>query len=84
MEAMIAERVSYLVETKRLLPNNHFGARKQRSTVRALAHLQEQIFDAWRGRRTLSLVSFDVKGAYNNVSKEPELARLRRRQLKVG
>ena len=81
MEAVIAERISFLVETKSLLPNNHFGARKQRSSVQALSYLQERIFDAWRGRKTLSLVSFDVKGAYNNVAKAPELDRLRKRQV---
>jgi ribonuclease HI len=81
MEAVLAERISYLVETNGLLPRNHFGARKQRSTTHALSYLQEQIFNAWRGRKTLSLVSFDVKGAYNNVAKGPELERLRRRQI---
>ena len=81
MEAVIAERISFLVETKGLLPNTHFGARKQRSSTHALSYLQERIFDAWRGRKTLSLVSFDVKGAYNNVAKAPELDRLRKRQI---
>jgi hypothetical protein len=36
----------------------------------ALLLLQEQILTAWRGRRILSLISFDVKGAYNGVCKE--------------
>ena len=81
LEAVIAERISYLVETNHLLPKAHFGARKQRSSVDALVHLQERIYKAWRGGKTLSLVSFDVKGAYNNVAKEPELHRLRKRRI---
>jgi len=81
MESVIAERISYLVETHGLLPTTHFGARKLRSSVDALVHLQERIFRAWRGGKTLSLVSFDVKGAYNNVAKEPELHRLRQRRV---
>jgi len=81
LEAAIAERISYLVETHGLLPTTHFGARKQRLSVDALVHLQERIFKAWRGGKTLSLVSFDVKGAYNNVAKEPELHKLRQRRV---
>jgi len=81
LESVVAERVSYLVETHGLLPRTHFGARKQRSSTDALVYLQEKIYDAWRGKETLSLVSFDVKGAYNNVAKEPELHRLRKRGI---
>jgi hypothetical protein len=32
--------------------------------------LQEQIYNAWQGRKIVSLISFDVKGAYNGVYKE--------------
>jgi len=65
------------VETYGLLPTNHFGARKQRSAEQALLLLQEQVYAAWRGRRIVSLVSFDVKGAYNGVCKERLLQRMR-------
>ncbi|KAI1849027.1 hypothetical protein JX265_013677 [Neoarthrinium moseri] len=58
LESVIAERLSYLVETMGLLPTNHFGGRKQRSAEQALMLLQEQIYKAWRSRRVLSLVSF--------------------------
>ena len=36
LESVIAERISYAVETHGLLPTNHFGARKQRSAEQAL------------------------------------------------
>ena len=81
MEAVIATRIAYLTEVHKLLPNNHFGARKQKSTIHAISYLQESIFNAWRGKKTLSLVSFDVKGAYNNVATEPLLQRLRQRRI---
>ena len=81
LESLVAERIAYLVERYNLLPKTHFGARKQRSTTHALSYLCEHIFKAWRGRKTLSLVSFDIKGAYNNVATEPELRRLRQRQI---
>ena len=81
LEAVVAERISYLAETYHLLPNNHFGARKRRSTTQALSLLQERIWDAWRERKVLSLVSFDVKGAFNGVNKDVLLHRLRERRL---
>ena len=32
--------------------------------------LQERIYKAWRSKKVLSLISFDIKGAYNGVCKE--------------
>jgi hypothetical protein len=84
LEAVVADRLSYAVETHALLPTNHFGARKQRSTEQALILLQERIYKAWRQRKVLSLVSFDVKGAYNGVYKERLLQRLRARRIPLS
>ena len=67
LEAVIAERISFMAEEYGLLPGNHYGARKGRGTEQAMVHLQERIFRAWRAHKVLSLVSFDVKGAYNGV-----------------
>ena len=81
LESVVAERISHAVETHGLLPTNHFGARKQRSAEQALLLLQEQIYTAWRGRKIASLISFDVKGAYNGVCKERLLQRMRARGI---
>jgi hypothetical protein len=81
MEGVVAERISYLAETHDLLPKNHFGARKGRSTTQALTILQESIYDAWRDRKILSMVSFDVKGAYNGVHTGVLAERLRQRRI---
>src|SRR5216117_3306935 len=81
LEAVVAERMSYAVEEFGLLPTNHFGGRKCRSTEQALTLLQESIFKAWRSRRVVSLISFDVKGAYNGVCKERLLQRLAARGI---
>ncbi|KAM4061805.1 endonuclease-reverse transcriptase domain-containing protein [Hirsutella rhossiliensis] len=48
LEAVMAERISFAVETFGLLPTNHFGARKRRSAEQALVLLQEKIYKAWR------------------------------------
>ena len=81
LESVVAERISHAVETFGLLPTNHFGARKKRSTKQALMLLQEHIYNAWRSKKVLSLVSFDVKGAYNGVYKERPLQRLTARGI---
>ncbi|KJZ70171.1 hypothetical protein HIM_10431 [Hirsutella minnesotensis 3608] len=81
LEAVVAERISYAVETYGLLPVNHFGARKRRSAEQALLLLQEQIYKAWRNHKVLSLISFDVKGAYNGVCKERLLERMKARGI---
>jgi len=81
LESVVAERLSYLAETHALLPDNQFGARKRRSTAQALTVLQEKIYQAWREDKVLSLVSFDVKGAYNGVNQRVLLNRLRDRQI---
>ncbi|EAQ85628.1 hypothetical protein CHGG_06881 [Chaetomium globosum CBS 148.51] len=56
-------------------------ARKRRSTEQALLLLQEHIYKAWRARKVLSLISFDVKGAYNGVFKDRLLQRLKARGI---
>ena len=81
LESIVAERISFLAEKHDLLPQNHFGARKRRSAPQALAILQEHIYEAWRKGRVLSLISFDVKGAYNGVDRDVLLARLRQRSI---
>ncbi|KAF4944619.1 hypothetical protein FSARC_14621, partial [Fusarium sarcochroum] len=81
LEAVVADRISYAVEAHGLLPTNHFGARKRRSAEQALLLFQEQVYKAWRNRKVVSLVSFDVKGAYNGVFKDRLLQRLEARGI---
>ncbi|EED15559.1 reverse transcriptase, putative [Talaromyces stipitatus ATCC 10500] len=81
LEAVVVERISYAVEEFGLLPTNHFGARKRRSAEQALLLLQEEIYKAWRNKRVLSMISFNVKGTYNGVYKERLLQRLKARGI---
>ncbi|KAG6996291.1 RNA-directed DNA polymerase from mobile element jockey [Fusarium oxysporum f. sp. conglutinans] len=81
LEAVMADRISYVVETFGLLPTNHFGGRKQRSAEQALLLLQGHTYKAWRNRKVPSLISFDVKGAYNGVFKDRLLQRLEARGI---
>ena len=79
LEAIIATRLSSLAERYGLLPTNHFGARKQRSCDQALDVLVGRIFGAWRANRVLSLVTFDVQGAFNGIHPAVLEERLRER-----
>jgi len=81
LESAIAERISFLDDRHGLLPKAHFGARKQRSTVDALQVVVEKVHTAWKQRKVLSLVSFDVKGAYNGVNGDVLARRLRERRI---
>jgi hypothetical protein len=67
LEALVARRLSYMAETFRLLPENHFGGRPNRSAEQALNLLVEKIHEGWRVYKTLSLVSFGTQGAFNGV-----------------
>jgi hypothetical protein len=81
MEAVLAGRISYLVEEHDLLPKHHYGARKRRSTIQAVLWIVQKIYDAWREGKVFSLITFDVKGAYNGVAKDVLLHRLRERRI---
>jgi hypothetical protein len=63
LEVVVARRLSYLTETYRLLPEDHFGVRPHRSAEQALNLLIEKTHEAWRVYKILLLVFFDVQSA---------------------
>jgi hypothetical protein len=81
LEAAVAVRLSFITETYNLLPTNHFGARPRRSAEQALNVLVEKIYQAWRQCKVLTLVSFDVKGAFNSVHSNVLESRLASRHV---
>lgn len=83
LELIIVRRLSYLTETYGLLPENHFGGRRQRSCEQALNILVEKIHDAWRVSKVLSLVTFDVQGAFNGIYTEVLCQRLTQRWIPI-
>ncbi len=56
LESVVAEIISYVVETLGLLPMNHFGVRKKRSTEQALLLLQEHIYNAFCSEHTATIL----------------------------
>ena len=76
LKLVITKRILYIVKTFRLLLINYFRARQKYSIEQVLLLLQEYIYNAWRARKVLSLISFNIKGVYNRVYKERLLQRL--------
>ncbi|KAJ5135375.1 uncharacterized protein N7515_004653 [Penicillium bovifimosum] len=68
LEAVIARRLSYLAEKHSLLPNSQFGGRPGRTTEQALVVLSNAIDQAWYKYKVVTLISFDLKGAFNGVN----------------
>jgi hypothetical protein len=61
--------------------DNHFGARKKRSCEQAINVLVERVYEAWRNRKVVSLVTFDVQGAFNGVNPRVLETRLEQRGI---
>jgi hypothetical protein len=78
LERVVAQRLSEYLEREGKLSPTQFGARPRRSTEQALTILVEKIYDAWRRAKVLSLVTFDVQGAYNGVNKDILLQRIQK------
>jgi ribonuclease HI len=83
MDAVIARRLSYLAETRHVLPAAHLGGRKRRTTEHALHAVTRKIQEAWNRKpsQVASLLLLDVSGAFDNVSHTRLLHNLRKRRI---
>ncbi|KAI2739170.1 hypothetical protein DTO013F2_9445 [Penicillium roqueforti] len=81
LEAVMARRLSYLAEKHGLLPDTQFGGRPGRTTEQALLVLSNAIDRAWYTHKVVTLVAFDLKGAFNGVNKVSLDACLRARRI---
>jgi hypothetical protein len=83
LEGIVAERMTKAAEDFQLLPPTQMGARAKRSTMSALAHLTEYIHTLWDVNRKIivTMLSLDLTGAYDRVSHERLLHRLRKLRL---
>ncbi len=77
LEAVIARRLSFWAETHKLLPDTQFGGRPGRNTEQALLVLANEIDRAWLRSKVVTLIAFDLKGAFNGVNKLSLDTRLR-------
>jgi hypothetical protein len=81
LKGVIARRLSFYAETYRLLPDTQFGGRPGRTTEQALLVLANSIDQAWLRTRVVTLIAFDVRGAFNGVSSSTLDARLLERGI---
>ncbi len=81
LEFILAKRITYLAETYRLLPHNHFGSRRDRSTKHALYYIVKRIYSSWNKRKIPSVLLLDITGAFDNVPKDRLLHNLRTKQI---
>jgi hypothetical protein len=65
----MARRLSFFAEHYGLLPDTQFGGRPGRTTEQALLMLANAIDRAWYRQKVVTLVAFDLKGAFNGVNK---------------
>ena len=67
LERIIADRLTYYFETHHLLAPTEYGFHQGRSTEDALWRLVSAASIAMQTRHRLTLVSLDIRGAYNTV-----------------
>jgi hypothetical protein len=77
----MARRLSYLAEKQGLLPDTQFGGRPGRATEQALLVLSNAVDRAWYKHKVVTLIAFDLKGAFNGVNNVSLDARLRARRI---
>jgi ribonuclease HI len=83
-DSIMAQRISYLVETYKLLPQTHLGGRRASSTEHAVHLLIEQIQAGWNASAAggvASMLCLDVSGAFDYVSHPRLLHNLRKRRI---
>jgi hypothetical protein len=79
LELILAKRLTKAIEEHAILPQHQMGGRRGRSTSSAMALLTSLVHSAWRNPSTpiVSVLSLDLKGAYDNVAHQRLLAELR-------
>lgn len=77
LEAVMARRLSFWAESHKLLPDTQFGGRPGRNTEQALLVLANEVDRAWLRSKVVTLIAFDLKGAFNGVNESSLDTRLR-------
>ena len=67
MENMIAKRLTYLIETGKLLSKSQFGFRLRRGTIDPVIGLEDEIHKVINNKKVIIVVFFDIKSAYDTV-----------------
>jgi ribonuclease HI len=82
LQAIVAKRISYAIETHGLLPPSHLGGRRGISVDHAIQLIIERIRKAWgKGIPVVTMLLLDVAGAYDNAQHARLLHNLKKRRL---
>lgn len=65
----MAKRLTYYAKRYNLLPNTQFEGLPRKTTKQALLILTKAIIKAWKKSKVISLMAFDLKGAFNEIAK---------------
>ena len=76
LEAVMARRLPYLAGHHGLFPDTQFWGHPGRITEQVLLILTNAINGTWYGQRVITIVAFDLKGAFNEASQKIPDARL--------
>lgn len=67
LSALIADRVSFILETHNLLSSTHFGGQPGHSTTDSLHLLETTIRHTWQQGKVVSALFLDIEGAFPNA-----------------
>jgi hypothetical protein len=81
LTAVVAERLTYILEKHQLLPHTHFGGRPGRSTTDSLHLLEATVKNAWRSHKVASALFLDIEGAFPNAVTKRLIHNMRMRRI---
>jgi hypothetical protein len=81
LTALMADLMSFYMETHQLLPAHHFGGRPGRTTADAVHLLVHKIKDAWCKRQVTVVLFLDIEGAFPNTVTSKLVHSMRKRGL---
>ena len=81
LTAVIADQLTYLLESNNLLPPTHFGGRPGCSTTDSLHLLEATIKNAWRAGKVASVLFLDIEGAFPNAVTNRLIHNMRKRRI---
>jgi len=81
LSAIVADRMSYILEVHNLLPDTHFGGRPGHSTEDSLHLLENTVRHTWRQKKVMSALFLDIEGAFPNAVTDRLIHNMKRHRL---
>ena len=81
LSTLVAADISYLTEKHLLLLPTQFGGHPGRCTTNVMHLVTQQIKDAWRSKKTASILFLNIQAAFPNTVKERLIHNMKTRQV---